>query len=72
MFYNIGSRYALGYTPNLTHKHYTRLEKLAKNKYSSLLLPFTIFNLDKALLIRSRAEAYPGELALMGLNVRLR
>ncbi len=27
----------LGYAPGLTHKHLTRLERVAKNKHSSLL-----------------------------------
>jgi hypothetical protein len=27
----------LGLAPGLTHKHYTRLEKLARDKHSSLL-----------------------------------
>ncbi len=27
----------LGYTPDLTHKHLTRLERLASDKHSSLL-----------------------------------
>jgi hypothetical protein len=30
-------REALGQAPGLTHKHYTRLERLAKDKHSSIV-----------------------------------
>ncbi len=38
---------SLGYAPGLAHKHQTRLERLARDKHSSLLRSFTNYRLKK-------------------------
>ncbi len=42
---------------NLTHKHYTKLEKLATNKYSSLLRRFINYSHKKFYNIETRSLA---------------
>ncbi len=48
----------LGYAPGLTHKHYTRLERLNRNKHSSLLRTFVNYGRKKFYNIGCRGLHY--------------
>jgi hypothetical protein len=56
---------SLGYAPDLTHKHLTRMERLAKDKQSSLLPKSVItdkksfITLGPGLMFAGEAGAYP-------------